>query len=49
MAKGLQKQYRLVFAVVTNDPEESTIGDVQETSKKQPYFLCNVRVKKAGG
>jgi hypothetical protein len=39
MAKGLQKQQRLVFAVVTSDPEESTISDVQETSKKRPYFL----------
>jgi hypothetical protein len=39
MAKGLQKHQRLVFAVVTSDPEESTISDVKETSKKTAIFF----------
>ena len=32
------------YAVVTSDNVGSTIGDVQETGEKQPYFLCNIGV-----
>jgi len=39
MANGLQKQYRLVFAVVTSDSWELTISDVQEPSKKTAIFF----------